>query len=659
MAIIASSRAIMPRSPWLASLGWTKKAGVPVEARVAAILVAIWPDLPMPVTMTRPLMRRIVFRASTKGALRSPSKAVANAAKPCRSVAMVRTAERTAAWAGSGIVWSVICPPFTGLRYNEALTVSIYGLLTLFHRFGCLRMHKLRLFLLAGLGAPAMVLALVVVPHAQAQVAEPTLQSETPLVDENLNGIEDSEEDEDATPVFTTSLQDAEDIEETVDDLPDAQQARPTRAAARAPVGGNRRANRSQRVGIDPATGALTPLANRPAEPVQAGTAVTPIADPLAANGMRLGTFTLFPTLEQSIGHTSNAGFTDGGEGSTFSQTNVAGNFISNWSRHQLRGGVSGGYTNFFDGRFEDLPQGAANVELRLDGGDDLTFTVGGTGDLRTESAVSDNINVPQDTIIDGRPMVQRYTGFAEISKGGGRLVPTLRASLDTVRYGDANVVGGGTVDQSARDNTLFLAALRLGYEVSPAWRPFVEVEGGGRVYDSNVGVGGNTRDAMRYALRGGAEFGSSDKLNGELALGYAAEVFDNSRLETLDGLTVDGTINWSPLRFTTVTAAATTQFVTSTNFGESGSVVYGGSLGITRAVRSNLSLNAQVQAAMRDYTGSAREDTSYAAQVGADWQMNRSVALFGTAGYEVVDSSDATASYEAATVRGGLRLRR
>ena len=44
----------MPRSPWLASAGWTKAAGWPVEARVAAILRATWPDLPMPVTMTRP-----------------------------------------------------------------------------------------------------------------------------------------------------------------------------------------------------------------------------------------------------------------------------------------------------------------------------------------------------------------------------------------------------------------------------------------------------------------------------------------------------------------------------------------------------------------------------------------------------------------------------
>ena len=35
--------------------GWTNWAGVPVEAKVAAILVAMWPLLPMPLTITRPL----------------------------------------------------------------------------------------------------------------------------------------------------------------------------------------------------------------------------------------------------------------------------------------------------------------------------------------------------------------------------------------------------------------------------------------------------------------------------------------------------------------------------------------------------------------------------------------------------------------------------
>ena len=53
-ATTTSSSCTTPRSPWTASAGCRKNAGVPVLARVAAILRLMIPDLPMPVTMTRP-----------------------------------------------------------------------------------------------------------------------------------------------------------------------------------------------------------------------------------------------------------------------------------------------------------------------------------------------------------------------------------------------------------------------------------------------------------------------------------------------------------------------------------------------------------------------------------------------------------------------------
>ena len=57
---------IIPKSPCAASAGWTKKAGVPVEANVAAILCPICPDLPMPITIIRPEQRKIASTAATK-----------------------------------------------------------------------------------------------------------------------------------------------------------------------------------------------------------------------------------------------------------------------------------------------------------------------------------------------------------------------------------------------------------------------------------------------------------------------------------------------------------------------------------------------------------------------------------------------------------------
>ncbi len=67
MTSATSCSVIMPRSPWLASPGWTNCAGVPVEASVEAIFRATWPDLPMPEQITRPSAPRIASTASANG----------------------------------------------------------------------------------------------------------------------------------------------------------------------------------------------------------------------------------------------------------------------------------------------------------------------------------------------------------------------------------------------------------------------------------------------------------------------------------------------------------------------------------------------------------------------------------------------------------------
>ena len=56
---------IMPRSPWLASLGCTNEAGVPVEDSVPATFMPIWPLLPMPY-VSGPRQPRMMATASAK-----------------------------------------------------------------------------------------------------------------------------------------------------------------------------------------------------------------------------------------------------------------------------------------------------------------------------------------------------------------------------------------------------------------------------------------------------------------------------------------------------------------------------------------------------------------------------------------------------------------
>ena len=97
-ASTASPRVIMPRSPCPASAGCRKKAGVPVLASVAAILPATCPDLPMPVTTTRPWQARHTRQACANAA---PSLAV-SASTARASMASARRAEASSC-SSSGI----------------------------------------------------------------------------------------------------------------------------------------------------------------------------------------------------------------------------------------------------------------------------------------------------------------------------------------------------------------------------------------------------------------------------------------------------------------------------------------------------------------------------------------------------------------------------
>src|SRR5262245_22841165 len=107
-AMMTSSGVIMPRSPWLASLGCTKKAGVPVEASVAAILRPTCPDLPIPVTITRPRARETSSTASMKARPRPSWMACESVVMPLAASSSVRTAEATRSPSRAFVALSVV-----------------------------------------------------------------------------------------------------------------------------------------------------------------------------------------------------------------------------------------------------------------------------------------------------------------------------------------------------------------------------------------------------------------------------------------------------------------------------------------------------------------------------------------------------------------------
>lgn len=226
-------------------------------------------------------------------------------------------------------------------------------------------------------------------------------------------------------------------------------------------------------------------------------------------------------------------------------------------------------------------------------------------------------------------------------------------------RYEDATVSDGSILSQSDRDNTLYSLRGRLGYETSRALQPFIQASVGMREHEEQIDRNGNARDSQVYAFQAGLNFDRGEKLNGEIAIGYSSEEFEDGALNDLAGFTVDGVLNWSPHRGTTFSAIAQTAFSPSTIVDEAGSVTYAGIFQVQRDVRPNLSLNARVLASIRDYDQSVREDRLLQGQIGAEWRLNRTASLVASIGHETQESTDLFSNYDSTSAQIGLKLQR
>ena len=397
---------------------------------------------------------------------------------------------------------------------------------------------------------------------------------------------------------------------------------------------------------------------NNRVTPVEGG-ATTPDTDPYAPLGIRLGVFDLFPTLEQNIGYSSNADAAQNGSGSGFGETTAGLQVRSNWLRHSFQAEFGATYQRFFNGDADALPTANANATLRLDVGQEYAFTLRGGYSFATENVTSTNLTTGGTATINDRPAIQGFTSSAEFEKNQGNLRFSLRGSLDKTLYDDAGLSDGTTLLQGDRNNLLATVTGRISFEASPTITPFIEGSVGRRIYDIKTDSNGNQRDSKIYALRGGMELDFGEKLTGQVAIGYTAEQFKDANINTLGALTFDGSLAWSPVRLTTVTTTASTTLAPSANIDDNGSVIYSGSVGISRQVRPQLTLDANLIGTIQDYDTTGRRDKTIGVNAGYTYWFNRFVAATGRVGYEKIDSSDAGSTYDVGTIRFGLRFQR
>jgi len=377
--------------------------------------------------------------------------------------------------------------------------------------------------------------------------------------------------------------------------------------------------------------------------------------NPFSPTGIRVGTFVIRPTLQQGIEYTTNAAGTASGGSDVLSETTLRLNAQSDWSRHSATLDAFGTYRTSLRGTgFREL-LGGVDAAARFDLGKAYELKTALGYRRRPEEATSP-VGLPATT---SRPLRQTITGEVGLEKAIGPLRFGVTGAVARNTYGSADLVGGGTLSQADRNQTLYTAKLRGGYEISPALLPFIELEAGRRNYDLRLDTNGYARSANRLGARAGVEFDRGEKLNGRIAAGIISENFDDARLGTLSAFAIDGAVNWSPMRGTTVTLTGATEIEGTTTAGESGSVLHATSLGISRRLWAQLTADAVLGASFRRYVTTGDSDRTLSAEARLTYWLNRYAGLTGRARHEATSSTIAGRDSRTTSVFLGLTMQR
>ena len=209
-----------------------------------------------------------------------------------------------------------------------------------------------------------------------------------------------------------------------------------------------------------------------------------------------------------------------------------------------------------------------------------------------------------------------------------GRVQLRGRIGIDSFDYEDVPLRSGGTADQDFRDRDETVGTLRAAYAVERDWAVFAEARLIDRSYDNNSAAGETetpfTRDSQGTVFLVGTDFELPVLLRGEFAVGYQSFEYDDARFNDVDGLSVDGRLEWFVTQLTTLTANANRSVIDPGLFGEAGATETRVGLRADHELLRNLILFGQIGVANYDFENTDRSDDRFDLGAGLTYKLNK-----------------------------------
>ncbi|HEY1506266.1 MAG TPA: outer membrane beta-barrel protein [Stellaceae bacterium] len=362
------------------------------------------------------------------------------------------------------------------------------------------------------------------------------------------------------------------------------------------------------------------------------------------ALGLRLGSFTIHPSLAAAGVYDSNIFATSGGAQSDFyADLTPSISINSDWNRHAVAASVSEESKLYASHTTENVNNVNANAGGRYDIENQVYLVGAGAYTLTHEDRSS------PDAALGRNPTEYKQTvGYLGFVHEPGRLGFRVDGTLTSYDYNNAvNGVTGATIDQQFRDRIEYVIAPRISYEIIPGYRAFLRFVGNDRVYnavDPNLNV---KRNSHGWEVDAGTAVEITRLITGEIYGGYLEQDYDSPVWKSPQSFAFGGNLIWNITPLWSIKGSAS-QSVAETDIAPASSSTESNvAVVVEHELLRNVILTGNAGYIHDSYNGIIRTDDTFLIGAGAKYLLNRNLRLSANLTYSS-RSSTSTATTNA-----------
>ncbi len=384
-----------------------------------------------------------------------------------------------------------------------------------------------------------------------------------------------------------------------------------------------------------------------------------PIAasDPYAALGIRAGSFLLLPSLDLSGAYSTNPERVPGGPPSAYAVAAPALQVRSDWEQHSLTADIAGSYTQYAADLIPSLnvPFLNSKIDGRIDVTRDTQLNIEGRFLVATDNPGSPNLQAQAVNL----PLNYDIGDTLGVTQQFNRLSVSFKGTFDRAIYNPSLLSNGTSSSNSDRNFDQYAGIARIGYEIDPGMKPFVEVQTDQRIHDEQFDINDLERSSVGITAKAGTAVDLFGSLTGEMAVGYVDRHYQDPTLPNVTGVIAAGTLIWMPTGLTTAKLTASSQVYETVLAGASGELSRDIGIEVDHAFRTWLIGVLKGGYGNDDYVGIPLLDNRWYASVGIIYKLTREFQVRAELRKDWQIATETGFSYNATSALLGLRLQR